>query len=450
VVGGRFPTGVPALAAVAVVVAAVNAPSLLPYLYYTGLTALTYRLYVGRVRDEVFALYAGFAAAAVGLYLIQLVALPEYRGLSGGLGVGTDDCSFFFQVSEPGALALPEGCQRYSGKGLHRYTRALSVLSVFPVRHPLDALFANVWGAAMLPVFVRGVASWLSGSGRAARSAFLLAAICPFTLSNSLVLVRDGWTATLLIGALAFVVHKRYVWAAVCVAAAMYLRMGSGALALVVLVFVGYASSVVSARRPTSRLVRMAAGAALGGLILGAVTLAVGAALTERGMELQFYRADFVASFLSENSSDSTLFSILSQPAPIRVPLSFAFFFGSPFLKLGSVFAGDIFVIRSLLAAVLFPLLTLVTMPYFVRGGHFAVKRRDWVALALFTGYILALLVISQSSLQLRHKTLVMPLYYVLVGYGMSRSLPTGRLLGWLVVAAFAGIQVLFLVRAAL
>ena len=109
------------------------------------------------------------------------------------------------------------------------------------------------------------------------------------------------------------------------------------------------------------------------------------------------------------------------------------------------MFVDGLFVPRAFMAAVAFPVVFLVAVGPFVRGAVAAFARRHGLVLMAYAMYTVALLLISQSSLQMRHKTLLMPLFYVLAGYGVAHSTPLGRWLGGAVTASVLLVEVVFL-----
>ena len=106
-----------------------------------------------------------------------------------------------------------------------------------------------------------------------ARGAFFLIAICPFTLSNSLILIRDGWSAMLFVGALYFFYELKFVRMVTLTALLFYLRVASGlqlvmVLGIVSLVFYIRAERVWVRRSILGGLTLTGAAAAYGSFYL--------------------------------------------------------------------------------------------------------------------------------------------------------------------------------------
>ena len=263
------------LTLVAVGVTLLDPRSLLAYGYFFALTLVTYRVLFGTVRAEAIWLYAGYAAAAVGLYLLQLWLLPEYIGFSGGNGIGSDDCRFWAQISSSSTREISSDCNLLIKHNKLAYSRFVLGAAPWNLYHPLNILFVNVWGAALLPVATREVTAHFTRSPVSARWAFWLSALCPFTLSNSLILVRDGWTATGLIVAVLMLLRRRYLLMAAAVAFVFFLRGGSGALIAGVVAGLSLVVIPNSSSDPFGKLVRRAAVVVLALVGVGAVGLVV-------------------------------------------------------------------------------------------------------------------------------------------------------------------------------
>lgn len=57
-------------------------------------------------------------------------------------------------------------------------------------------------------------------------------------------------------------------------------------------------------------------------------------------------------------------------------------------------------------------------------------KRRQLAISIVVVAFFLLLLMLSQISLQFRHKTIIMPLFYIIVAYGFYNKAKLGKILG--------------------
>ena len=89
--------------------------------------------------------------------------------------------------------------------------------------------------------------------------------------------------------------------------------------------------------------------------------------------------------------------------------------------------------------ALLFPLYAAL----FTRGVMRAFKSKHVVALALLCVFLLNLILVSQASMQLRHKIPLMPMFYILMGYGATSPYKEHRQFGWAVAALVVAADIL-------
>ena len=403
-------------------------------------------LFRGQEEFDGLAVFVFYSWAALILYLAQLWTYPEYYGFSGGLGIGTDDSFFFSQA----ARGLPYDFPVRPGYflNLHQYSVFLRVAGtplslVFSRTHPLDFLYFNTFGISLLPLLTAGIASAFFRDARTTRVAFWTVLLCPFIMANGVILLRDGWVAAMFAGAVWSFLQRRWLVMFVFLAGVLYLRLPSGIMlagSLLVLGPVYFGSYPESGgwRRPDGFL-RFVFPVVFVGL---ALTLAVVLYLGFNRWD-EVFRSDFLNTTLRSNAAQdtgtSTFYRLSVLPWPLRVPLALVFYIGSPFLSLQSLYVKELWIPRSFLTnafALVFPFYAAM----FTRGVLRAFKSGHLVALALVAVFIFDMVLVSQASMQLRHKIPLMPLFYILVGYGATSPYDQHRSIGWfvavLVVAA--------------
>jgi hypothetical protein len=420
----------PVMAVSGALVTLINVTSLIPFFYFLLLAIVVYGIAFRRFSAEVIMLYGVYSLLSIGIFLIQHWTLPEFYGFSGGVGIGTDDCRFYQQAAA-NPPNFPSHCYQIApGHSYSVFIRALSPLGIY---HPLDVIWVNVVGSMLTPLFVREAAKGIFNNTEIAFASFLFASICPFLLSNSIILIRDGWTATLLIGGIYFLLEKRYVILLVTVVLLFYLRVASGAMALGALVFVAWL--MYREARVHKFLRPLLLGTVVGVIALVALYAVpiIWEYVLAKGLAGGFFREEFAREYVMGTGSgraNPAMGTLLSQPWYIRIPLSTAFFSILPTFELSSVVREGVFIPRSLMASVAYPLLFIFYINYLARGLHYALSQKDinLIAVAiLFFGFTLA---VSQLSLQARHKTMIMPLMYLLVGYGYVNHTRNGKNIG--------------------
>jgi hypothetical protein len=370
-----------------------------------------------------------YAALTLGLYEWQLLVNPEYFGFSGGLGVGADD-SYFYSLAAP---YLPADFPVRDGYWLrsHHYADALRIFSIGFLSlhmgvHPLDLLFFNVLGLSLIPFFARRVAFLATKDPRAAFFTYWMTLICPFLIANGLILIREGWMAMCFIGAFYFAMKRHYLMLVWMLLGALYLRIEIGGLLVisVVVYFVmierpNYRKLGDSIRRWRSKSTILAIFGT--GIVL---SVSVGAMIgLEQIMTIAgplIYREDFLESFIGASASaesGGTFYKINQLPWFLSVPLGFLFFIGSPFFTLSDLTSNGEYIPRMILANI-FAVIFVFYFAFFVRGLIRVLTSNNAVMVVLALIFLVDVLILSQASMQIRHKVALMPLFYVIVAYG--------------------------------
>jgi hypothetical protein len=429
---GAFALILAVLTAEMAFVASINLESTLAFVGYLGATAVVYRLLMGELRLEAIGLYAFYAFLMLVIYEVQLAEAPMYLGFSGKEGAfGTDDTYYFSQLAErvPHEMDLRIYYAEYAN---HPYVKFLDYISFYDVYHLMDIIWANLIPMVLLPVLTRALAFSLTGNENVARGAFLLMVICPFTLANSLILIRDGWTAMLFVGAIYFFYELKVGRMAVLTSLLFYLRVASGiqlvmVLGIVSLVFYFRAERTWVRRSILGGLVLTGAGVAYGSFYLLTVVTPI---QTLSGVFDLLFREEFLG-FFRKHTPDAFILQLYELPTYIRIPASFAFFFVIPILPVKELFWEDMFVIRGLMKCI-YSLIFIFIFRYLVVGVYesmFSGRGRSPMILVV-TSFLLLILALSQVSMQVRHKVMVMPLQYIIAAYGFYEGGSTGRLLG--------------------
>ena len=411
-------------------VASINLESALAFVGYLGVTSAVYRVLMGELRLEAIGLYSFYAFLTLIIYGVQFAEAPMYFGFSGRPGAfGTDDTYFFSLLAE--RVPYDMDLRMYYAEYDHPYATFLDVISFYDVYHLMDIIWANLIPVVLLPVLTRALAYSLTDNENVARGAFFLMAICPFTLMNSLILMRDGWSAMLFVGALYFFYELKLGRMVILAGLLFYLRVASGLQLVMVLGIV----SLVFYFRAERRWVRRSI---LGGLMIIGIAVAYGSLYlltivtpiqTFTGVFDLLFREEFL-SWFREHAPNSFLLQLYGLPAYIRLPVSFAFFLVMPILPVGELFWEDVFVVRGLMLC-LYSIMFILVFRYLIAGAYKSIfSEEEWPILLVSISFFLLILALSQVSMQIRHKVMVMPLQYIIVSYGFFEGGEVGRTLG--------------------
>jgi hypothetical protein len=428
-------------------------------LYYS-LFMFCYAAIDGRAKADVTrasGVFAFYVLGTLALYWTQYLAYPQYFGFSGGPGVGTGtDDAFFYSLAAP---ELPEGfrLRDYYFRSFHTYGVLLRGFSeplykLYGEFHPLDLLFFNTAGLALVPFLVRNTARLITGDETMAGWAFALSLICPFMMANGLILLRDGLMATCFIAATYGLLGNRFVLLGVALFGAAWLRPAQGVMLLGSLwmlsmfVWVGTQTAKEGGWRPKGMTVAALSVAPV--LVALLAYVFVGTALLEKLLAVKgLFRESFLYDFVRESAlsveGPDTFYAINQLSLPLRLPLAFAFYFGVPYVALETFMTSGPLVPRYMLNSI-YGVMFIVYAGWFLRGVIRAWDTTNVLVLGLVVTYCIDLLILSQASMEARHKTGLMPLMYIVVAYGARYRQRDAVILGLLFSFGFGAMVLLY------
>ena len=409
-----------------------NPSSILSYLYSTILFCVFHFVAENRNRilENATILQLYFLLVII-LYFLQLYIMPDWHGFSGMYGgVGTDDSRFYAPIAD-NIQSIPHraiGYRRY----VYNYSKFLEILYPFYINHPLDILLPNVVGIALIPHFVGKLYLLLFKDKKGSIFAFRLSIFCPIIAANGFILIRDGWTAFLFIAGMCSFIEKRYIWFFFYLLLLSYLRMASGFMLIVPVALFGWEYFTV--KNKGQQLARALLVLVFFGFIFAKLPDIRSYFVTE-GID-DVYRHSYVDSFVQKIDSSSTIAKISNLEWYLRMPIGFLFFLFMPYLKLQTHTQG-LLNIRTILSTTVAPTLFFVYYYYIVNGFVCCFLRKVRVSIdaqKIFLTIFIVVFLVSQLSIQPRHKTVVMPLYYLMTAYGMRCGNNTSRLFSFLFV----------------
>jgi hypothetical protein len=161
--------------------------------------------------------------------------------------------------------------------------------------------------------------------------------------------------------------------------------------------------------------------------------------MIEKGVS-GFARQEFVESLIKSSDSDSVIYAIYTMPPYLKIPLGFIFFLFAPFLSF-QLYTDEVFNLRHILVTTIMPIISLVYFRYFMSGVLYSFRKNESQIKRFFYIFCILILIISQLSIQPRHKTSVMPLFYILVAYGITYNDKFSRQLSLAFVLIFGLVQ---------
>jgi hypothetical protein len=374
----------------------------------------------GEEDSKIITLFCIYTIIAIIIYWFQYYQFPQNGGSTGeGIYGGTDDLFFFQEATRHGISYRGD-----RSMAMQHYSIFLqffnNVVKVYKVPKVIDLLFVNIFAFTFIPVFTKKVAEFLKFDPPSIKLAFYFSAICPIMIINGLVLVRDGWTAMLLIASIYFVLERRFFLMVLSVFLSFYFRVSSGALTLafvtVILIFsVKNDIPTYKYRKKTFYLIWIIAGILIS---IPSITLF----LKLNKIDNVFFREGILNFISSSSESKSAANFIYHLPAPLRIIIAPVFYFGSPFLSMNGFTYNNAIIIRSVIAQI-FPFLFIIYFTLFIQFIGLLIKmhKRKIISLLFFL-FIAAIVLLSLLSTQPRHKTMLMPVFYLLIAYGYQNK----------------------------
>lgn len=227
--------------------------------------------------------------------------------------------------------------------------------------------------------------------------------------------MRDGWVAFLTLVGVYYLIKRNFRAFIVVLCFLLFIRTGSGILLLSASLFYFGKSFLKGATiHKIPKLISV--------VFILVITIYLSLPylleyLTSKGFD-GVDRQDFVDSIIKEADADSIIFKIYSLPFYLKVPIGFVFFFFLPFFR-GEFYTLGILNIRSIMTTIIMPILSLFYFKYLFSGIFYFFKKNKNKIKYFFFVYCFCLLLISQMSIQPRHKTSIMPFFYIFVAYGL-------------------------------
>lgn len=386
-----------------------------------------------------FSVSSAFIAA---FYVVQTTVFPDSYGTTSPFGAWTDDSYFYALAADtiPVGLELRDYYYMYT----HPFTSLIRALTPWSIDHPMDVIFFQAGVSALLATASQRFAQQIAADRKFPETVYLLTLFCPFLMMNGgVILLRDTFAAALFIYSLSALNDRRYLAAAISIALQLAVRPGT-ALILVPAYAIIYSQEIRASARRHKLLAISAALALLGAVAYAfdnALALIEFAAEELGGGRLALEGRDLMDVLSSDPEGNTLLLAIQELPFPIRVLLNGAYIFAYPFLSLKNAFPGGFFDLRSIALNLITPIYAFWLNAWFVAGILTRVRlaRRQ---VAIVVAVLFTFLLIGTYSMQTRHKTIIYPLYYVVVAIGISRADARARRAGYACSGAFLALQV--------
>ena len=371
---------------------------------------------------------------------IQSATYPDTYGTTSPLSSSWTDDSYFFTLAAdhiPADLLTRDQYWLYSDT----FASLIRALTPLPIHHPLDALFFQSGTAALLATFTRRLTLQWQGTKKLADTVFVLILVCPFLMMNGgVVLLRDTFAAALLVYSLSCFSSHRFLLAGMAIALQLAVRPGTG-LILVPAYAALFHREIVAFVRARPVLVALGILAASASAYLLANVLIELVETQVLVKSVGFLGRELLTDLNADPNANQLFARIQDFPFLVRLFLNAGYIFSYPFLVVRSVTAEQTFDIRNVSMNLLIPIYAYWLNAWFFAGALSsvrAIKKQRAIVYAIAT----ILILVGTYSLQTRHKTIIYPLYYIIVAVGLRYAPSLERRSGYLLSAGLLAVQV--------
>ena len=381
--------------------------SLFSYGYAILLLLLTSHVLCRKEKRDLLFSYHFYLLCAITFYLIFKSQFPLYLGMTGEEGgIGTDDCRFYAQV--------------VGGEGVN-YTIMVSIIDIMPyslllkflypfnVHTPLNILIPSLLFTAYLPIYARRFAILLTNDRRIGKISFIYTLLCPFTLYFGCIILRESFTALMVVAGLCFFIEKKYAPLLVCIIALTWIRFGTLVFLICGMIILYRFRMKRKTKTDLYFFILI-----ITVLILFYLSFTFLQEFTNGKLESGLIRTTEGARY-----EDTTIGALMKMPFPLNIFLSTLFFifipiFGIPHLQYGH------YLVSSVFQGFLTPLFMFFLWKHIFNASLTSVwgkGKLDEVKQLFYITLVFAM-ALGTISMQSRHKTVLFPIMCVLAAYG--------------------------------
>jgi hypothetical protein len=413
------------------------------FYYLLAWNAFIYIFHREQFRDFIFAFL--ISSAFIGLfYLIQTANFPDAYGATSPLSRSwTDDTHFFSLAADdvPGGFPVRPGYYLY----FQPFSTLIKIVTLPFTDHPMDVIFFQAGVTALISSFSKTFVRTLGGDEVVARTTFALTLLCPFIMMNGgVILLRDTFVAAMLIYGLACWNQHKYPHAIVAVALQFAIRPGTAIILVPTYALLFFAGS---GKRSTKQIFALAA-LCIGvvGLVLGTNIIDTMATMLSGNMKSISLGGRDNYNDLAVGNMNQILLKLLDLPVILKFPLTGAYIFAYPFFAPANASSPYGFDLRAVTLNILYPLYALWVNGWLIAGVITKAKVLRYQKLIVLC-LVATLILIGNYSLQTRHKTMLMPLIYVIAAVGMRKASPDERKIGFAVSFAMIAAEAVVAMR---
>jgi hypothetical protein len=425
-----------------ILIGLINFVSIIPFFFFLFLGSVFFFI-LDKVELKLY--FTGFLINSLlaSLFIIlQSYIYPDSYGTTSPLGSWTDDSYFFALCADtiPQNMFLRDNFWEYT----HFYTDIIKFLDPFPINYPIDAIFFQSIIAAILAVYSKIFTFQITKNNKASKLVFFLCAFSPFLLMHGgAILLRDTLVASLIVFTLANFERERYLIGLFAITLQFPIRAGTAMIFLIFCAIYYYPKLKVFAKKGNLIII-------LGGISF--LTISIFVLSIVRGFNFEEYFIQKGVSLVGrevfenlkeENNANQIFLLIQNQNFILKALLSAFYIIFYPFLNFKGIFNANGIDTRTFLLNIVYPIEQLFLNTYFFSAFLTLKKEFRPLLLSFSIGFIL----LGLFSLQTRHKTIFLPIFYVIVAIGVTYSSRNTKIIGASIASFWLILQFLIAIR---
>jgi hypothetical protein len=337
---------------------------------------------------------------------IQSSIYPETFGTTSRYGSWTDDSYFFTLITDklpPNFFIERDNYFEYNSG----FATILKKITIYKIEYPIEVIF-----------FQSGVMTILALSAKESNILFnklnnnitsYLIIFCPFLYMNGgAILVRDVLVATLFLILLNACYNKNIVLAIISIVLEIYIRPGT-AFILIILMLIFYINTITQTIK-RHYILFFGVFVFLILVIFQISVESIESILLEEGVSV-FGREVFY-SLESGNKENKIYLLLLNQPIYIKLLLTGIYFYLYPWISFTNIKNSFGLDIRTIFINIIYPILNVAYNYFFLLTLN---SKKEKYNKNLIIIYIVGLSLLGTYSLETRHKTILIPILYLIL-----------------------------------
>jgi hypothetical protein len=276
-----------------------------------------------------------------------------------------------------------------------------------------DALIFNSFGHSFTAVYVYKTLYKMTRNYKNSFFAFLSTLFCGLLWIDGLTFMRDGWTATFFIMMIYYFLDNQMIFLLFSFLGICLIRLGSGAVALLALF--PFVFSYIKEKSYFFQKKHRAKVLLFVLFLFILLMIFLPEYLRSKNFFIgDFARLSFIEYYQDNAASDNIFARFLVLPFFLRIPLTFIHYLMVPYFNF-EYFA------HGLDPSSLFPgfysLWILFFIPFIIRNIYRGFKENNYDLKNITYSYIISIFILSQCSMQSRHKDFILPFIFLLAFY---------------------------------